>query len=364
MYFFQFAQRVRRRIREQPPFARLYTFAGYVAAVVVVMTAWYMRAGHMGLMDAVWQTWQTLTTVGYGDSPPKDTMTRLGVMVASLLGIAFLGATFTAALDAREYRRLRKRTGMEDHPHRDGYIVVQYPGIRRLQDLIREVRIREREVPFCIVDGGLEELPSDLTHLPGKIHFVRGRLLDAETYQRARVSEAKAIVVFAPPQPTPESDAVTASIVRTIEGLITDRTRLMHIIVDGSNEHLFQGLRSIPISRSFEVLAAVQEMRDAYSAVVAEDILSNDRGADLTTVRPTGLDGWTWGEFVSALALLAHRTKLSITPLAIIDDGDVVPCPEVDRVIRGTMLISVVAREPNLDWPSIERQLQACRPDR
>lgn len=362
MHFFRFAQRLRRRAREQPPFARLLTFSCYVVLVVAAMTAWYMVEGHMGFMDALWQTWQTLTTVGYGDGPPKDTVTRLGVIVASLAGIAFLGATFTAALDVREYRRQRRRTGMEENPHREGYVVVQYPGIRRLQDLIREVRIREQHVPFCIVDAGLEELPLELTQDPRKIHFVRGRLLEKETYERAQVAHAKAIIVFAPQSPTPESDAVTASIVRIIESQVSNRTRLMHMMVDNSNAHLFDGLRSIPISRSLEVLAAVQEMRDAFSAVVAEDILSNDRGADLTTVRPTQLEGWTWGEFVTALAVFAHKSKVNITPLAIIEHDQVETCPDVEREIRRSMLLSLVTRESNLDWPSIERQLQDCRP--
>ena len=53
--------------------------------------------------ESIWQAWQTFTTVGYGNAPAATTAGRVVTMLISTLGIAFLGALFSAAFDYKQY---------------------------------------------------------------------------------------------------------------------------------------------------------------------------------------------------------------------------------------------------------------------
>jgi len=63
---------------------------------------------------AVWWAVQTVTTVGYGDIVPKDTLGRFVAGIVMLMGVAFIsmisGATASGLVDS-----YRKRRGLDQH---------------------------------------------------------------------------------------------------------------------------------------------------------------------------------------------------------------------------------------------------------
>ena len=120
---------------------------------------------------------------------------------------------------------------------------------------------------------------------------------------------------------------------------------LVHFLVNSASEGLFEGSRSIGVSKNLPILAAVQECRDPYTAHIFEALMSNTRGASPMTFGPQRIVGWTWGQFVEAAFHASRALKVPVNPLALIQGGKSEPCPKMDRVIGpGDSLSLIVHR--------------------
>jgi len=102
---------------------------------VVLLSALVMRVFDAGEFSsygrAVWWAVQTVTTVGYGDIVPEDTLGRVVAGFVMLMGVAFIsmisGVTASVLVDS-----FRKRRGLD----RDQHLLAELEAIRsRLDEL-------------------------------------------------------------------------------------------------------------------------------------------------------------------------------------------------------------------------------------
>jgi voltage-gated potassium channel len=323
-------RRLRTRVKGEPPLERLLNMLFWTLMAVVAFVVAFRFTEGATWNDSIWQAWQTTTTVGYGDGPAKTTAGRIAVIVLSLGSIALLGATFSAMFDYRAHVINRRRQGLVQNPHRDGYVIVQYPGEDRLADFIREVRSlgEEKGVPVCVIDRRLDELPGSVIGLP-KVHYVRGSLLSPATFEQAAMRDQRTIVVFPPEGATDEADGTTASIVGQIERYLgpDSRTELIYVLIDEKNQAMFEGCRARPVLKSLDVLAVVQEAQDPHSARVLSELLSNTHGANPVTAPVNRIAGWTWGELYTGCPIASKALGLNVSPLALIRGGDAMVAP-------------------------------------
>lgn len=363
-------RRLRDQIRGQPPLARLLNFGSVTLLLGIVFVGLFMIFEQTGPFDAIWQAWQTMTTVGYGDGPAKSVGGRLAVMLISVAGIAMLGATFNAYFEYRSDKQAKRRSGLLSNPFRDGYIIIQFPGEQRLLSLISEVRCLngEREVPFCLIDRHIEELPSRIAGL-GNIHFIRDSPVKRSVYDAARLRDQRTVVVFPPQNATDDADATTASIVSQVERYLGGQAKTGHIeviyaLVDESNRELFEGLSARSVLKSLDVLAIVQEAQDPLSSKVITELLSNSHGPNPVTVIPSTIVGWQWRELYELCPVVSADLDLNVMPLALIRDQDPMVSPPQNTVIARGDLITIVSGD-NVDWNTMwqtfERELLAAQ---
>lgn len=98
---------------------------GFLVAVLLVSgTFFYWRVEGWTVIDSLYFSVITLTTVGYGDLSPSTTASKIFTVVYVLIGlgilVSFLSAVAGHAVDARIERRARRRPDGGDPMRPDG----------------------------------------------------------------------------------------------------------------------------------------------------------------------------------------------------------------------------------------------------
>lgn len=359
MLLFVIPKRLRQQIERHPPIATLVELMVGLVGVFIVLTCALQLVERRGWEIAYWMSWETLSTVGYGDHPAETSMGRILSVLVGSVGIVMASGTIGASVILFTYREERRRTGLVKNPLKDGYVLFNFPGTQQALSFIHEVRDVEPDVGICIVDSQMEKLPLAIAHLP-KIHFVKGSSLDWSTYERARLRDNRIAIVFPRDCNNVESDGHTRTTVDLINQYVEGRVRVLHVLVDPRQEWMFAGLKSTRVLECLEVLALVQECQDPYSALIAERLLKNTEGANPKTIKADRLEGITWYELQARISKLAHDLDLHLNLLALIRDGGVVICPPSREIIKRGDHISV-ATFNDFDWHTLEEKLAGER---
>lgn len=343
---------------QHPPVKRLLSLGAWLLVILTLFIASFRLFESMGWQEAVWQVWQTATTVGYGNHPAQTLTGQWATMILGLLSIAFLGAGISTMFEVRAYFKDRKRCGLMKNPIKNGYVIFNFPGVDILHTFIREVRFVEEGVGICIVDENLEELPKSIAALDN-IHFIRGEILDHSTYERAALTNNKIVVVF-PTSTIPESDGTTKTVVDLVLKFIDNaKTRVVYSLVKPANAWMFD-CRATGAPQTLNVLALVQECQDKYSSIALDALLKNTEGPNPETVIPKFTIGLTWQRFVEGCTYSSSKWRILMTPLAIIRKDKAYVCPPLDMVIEEGDSISIIAYE-GFSWDFFERQITFCQ---
>ena len=332
----------------------LFEFTLYFLIISVVFTIGLRFTENISWNEAVWQVWQTSTTIGYGNSPAVTVVGRNVTMVLGILAVAILGVVISTSVDLKQLLADRRRFGMMNNPYKDGYVIFNYPG-DNITLFIQEIISGEPNVGICIVDSRMEELPTTVTSIHNKIHFVRGYSHEKSTYERAAIKENKKVIIFPIDSSSPESDLATSRLVDLVLRFISEKTQIIYLLIDPNNKWMFNG-KATPVLQNLEMLATVQECQDAHSSTVVQTILMNTEGANTQTVYPKGLVGHTWGNFVLNSIRVSEKLKVAFNPLALIHAEGIDACPEFSKKIEEGDKISIIAHN-GFDWDDIEKEL-------
>jgi voltage-gated potassium channel len=113
--------------RVRDPFRRVRIGLGTLTLVLVVGTAGYLLFG-FGLLDAIYQTVITVTTVGFNSPHPLDAGSKVFTIILILVGVGTALYTFSAVLEVLiegHMRDLVRRRKMErDIARMNGHVIV------------------------------------------------------------------------------------------------------------------------------------------------------------------------------------------------------------------------------------------------
>ena len=355
MLLFILPRKMRQNIARKRPLALLINFGSWLLVAAAAFTVGIKITESIPWGEAVWQVWQTITTVGYGNAPAKTGLGREVTMFFGLLCIAMLGSCITSAMDLKAENQAKRRLGKLKNPHADGYVVFNMPPVDDFVSLVEELRVAEPNVPICIVDGELTELPVEIDIL-GHIHFVRGSLTDKATYDQAVVSGQKAVIVFPVKPGNPASDLTTKGICELLEGYVGEKTRMMHVLVSDKNSWMFKNTKSQGIGEDMELLAIVQECKDPHTAEAIHILLSNSRGANPATVETSRLAGASWASLRTGFIECGSTIGVTVGLFALIHDGSVDLCPQPQtRLVPGDQLIIIA--DNGFQWSPFEKEV-------
>lgn len=354
MLFLVLPKQWREGLVRHPPIAFLVKTLILFLLVFLGFAMLFQFAEKKGWEIAIWMSWETLATVGYGDFPAVTTLGRTFTIISGTIGIIIMSAVIGAAVVVFQYREQRRRTGYMNNPHKNGYVIFNFPGVQSTMAFIHEIRAVEPGVGICIVDVKLPELPSIITDLPN-VHFLSGSVIDRETYERANLLNNKVAIVFPSDPGNPDSDGQTRTIVDLLGDFNHNGLRIMHILVDSRNKWMFERLPSAQVLETLEILALVQECQDPHSSGIIEQLLKNSEGANPETVEVSGSVGMTWSELQIRCAQTAKNLRLQMNLFALVRSGKIQTCPQGDEIICKGDFLSIIVF-PGFDWGEFERK--------
>ncbi len=345
--------------RQDKPLLQLATIISWCIVLFGSFVILFKQAEQVNWEEAIWQAWQTFTTVGYGNQPAVTTWGRIVTMLISTLGIAFLGALFSAAFNYKLYQKTQKRLGYMKNHLKNGYVIFNYPGEHTLYQFIKQLRVVEQNIGVCLVDDNIGELPEMIAQLP-KVHFMKGSILSKSTFERAQLHHNKAIIIFPVDAVNSASDGATKTTVELVKKFVGNRIRIIHLLVSEENNWMFEGLDTTEVLSNLGILALVQECHDRFSSPIIKQLLSNTEGANPKTVQVQKIIGWTWAELLIASLSVSKKKDMPCNIFSLVRRGQANNCPHPDTVLEAGDMLSIIV-DHNFSWEIFEKALMAIK---
>jgi len=197
--------------------------------VMLIGTLGYIFIEDYPLMDAIYQTGITFTTVGFGEQRPLSDLGRIFTITLIIFGfIAFsmsVGIVAEVLLKGKLQKVLRERRMLFDIARLKQHFVVCYHN-----DFTKQVtkELRENHIPFVVVDPreDMEEVAKKY-HYP---YYISAEPHTQEAILKSYLSSAKGVIVLA--QNVADNIAIVAS-VRLYEDEIKRKRK--YLIISSAN---------------------------------------------------------------------------------------------------------------------------------
>lgn len=329
------------------------------------------------LWQAIWLTFTTLSTVGYGDLSPQTPQGQLlTIMLLYLGGIIMMTVLVRDYIDYRMARTERIKMGFWDWNMAGHILIINSPKYNKESYFTRLItQIRENrdyaDTPIQLLNIDFPNgLPERLLEL-GVVHC-HGTPSNSEDLNRVHAVDAKHIVVLSRNEYSSDSDSFTFDIAYRLNELHIAHRAIIECVQDENRPRMEElGIKTIlrPIRSYPEII--VRAMDAPGSEVLIEDMFT--RANDHPRRYSLWLEGERWADVVNALMQANLGTALGY----ITKDGDVVVHPNGnDHVIAQSILVfvktdcepsskeikeAVAAYFKTIPVPNTKKELEATR---
>lgn len=242
------------------------------------------EVGEATLVDGLWYSLVTMSTVGYGDYFPKTSLGRFAVGVPLMFfGIGILGYVLSVVSTSLVLSQSQKRRGMSKMNLKGHIVIINVPGVSKVEQVIRELRrdpVIGGNTEVVIVSEDLEELPQ--VFYGHDVHFVRGNPTREETLVRASIDDAAYVVVLCRDPKDPASDNLNLAITLVIESRVRKVITAVECI-DPAMEDLLRKAKCdrIVCLSKFESRFISHELLNPGAQSLIEDLICSSGGQQL-----------------------------------------------------------------------------------
>ena len=303
--------------------------------------------------DALWYSFTSITTIGYGDFHADSLGARIGTAVfIGVLGLATFTTAVGIGVDWLLDVQFKERMGMGQALARNHLLIINYPNERRVRQIVDEYLQDDDHTgdEIVLVTDKIDSLPPLLDK---KIQLVKGSPIEEETYTRAGAASARQAIVLSTGYDDPHSDSINASIISVLEHL-NPNLRCVAECLNVKHSLLFNGSNNTSLVHTHQISSnlLVQEAQDPGINKLTVAITSNAiKGTLASTLVDSTPDG-TISLQDTAKLLLDHNINL----VGVLRDDNIHVQFSTLKLTQDDVLIYV--GEERQDWSTLNSYLQ------
>jgi voltage-gated potassium channel len=299
--------------------------------IMLIGTLGYMVIDHFPLMDAIYQTGITFTTVGYGEIQPISDMGRIFTITLIILGFVVFSIAvgiIAEVVKKGEFQKTAKeRKMLYEIARLKHHFVVCYHNEFTIQVT---KQLRENHIPFVVVDPreDLEEIAKKY-HYP---YFVTAEAHTEEGILKSHLSSAKGVISLA--ENVADNIAVIAS-ARLYESEI-HRGRKYLIIANAQSHEDETKLLKLGANKVVTATTLMAQRINAMAArpdmenLLQEFLYKKDTPLDMEEAKVSKTSWLT----LKKIKLARFRDIANVTIIGIRQkDGKFIPMPKGDTII-------------------------------
>ncbi len=238
------------------------------------------------VLDAIWWSVVTMTTVGYGDLYPETNAGRyLVALPTMLLGISILGYVLSLFAQLLVELQSRRKRGLENLKMQQHVLIIHYPGEERILSVLKELKLdpKTQAAEVVLVAENLSELPPSLEE--AEVRFVQGDPALSATLERADIQHAAFAIILARNPLDPHSDHFSLAAVLTCDALNPGLQSVVECVsAERVNLMKRAGAHSVVCVADFASSLLVQEAIDPGAVSALRQLVNNEDGEQIYVV--------------------------------------------------------------------------------
>jgi voltage-gated potassium channel len=322
-------------------FHRLLLFIVLFLVISSITITWLEP--DVDILNALWWSIVTMTTVGYGDIAPVTIGGRIMAIVLMFFGIGLLGTLSATLASVLVEKKIKEDRGMKSYNFENHIILCEWN--YRARAILQELRAdpQTEEAPIVLI-ADIDGKPVDDANL----FFIQGDVND-ETLKRANLAKAKTVVIvgdFRMDATARDGKVVLTTL--TIESLNPNVYTIVELVNEANVPHC-ERANADEIIVSNEVssgLMARAALNHGITKVVSE-LLSSHHGNELYKLPiPAPMVG---RQFMDAFIEMKQTHQCIVVAVEKEDGENVISNPPADyRLEAGDCLIVISPDKPQL----------------
>lgn len=142
------------------------------------------------LFNGLWWVMTTVTTTGYGDFIPHTVAGKCLGIFLYIFGIGLVSLTISKVIDSLFIYKKRKEEGKLNYQGEQHFVIVGWS--KHAQLAIQEILRTDPEADIVLIDT-LSKTPIDDI----RVNYIQGNPALLETLERANMSKARSVFIFA-----------------------------------------------------------------------------------------------------------------------------------------------------------------------